>query len=157
MRAFIIKTQFNIKSATYQIYNSQNTLIHTLPISGFYQNQSTKINLENYGNYRVTLTIVDYRDQQIVVTRQVPLVEDTSTLSPFVSFRAIQSNIRTLYLNLNQSFDYDENYTIREFVVNLGNGQTRTPTTDTFLTYTYPEAGTYTISVTARTNHWNVS
>ena len=153
LRTFIVKTQFNIKSATYQIYNSQNTLIHTLPISGFYQNHSTKINLENFGNYRVTLTIVDYRDQQIVVTRQVPLVEDTSTLAPFVAFRAIQSNIRTLYLNLNQSFDYDENYSIREFIVNLGNGQTRTLTTDTFLTYTYPISGTYTLTVTAKTNH----
>jgi len=153
LRAFIARTQFNIKRATYQIYDAQNNLLHTLPISNFYQNHSTKINLGSYGNYRVNFTIVDYRDQQVTISRQIPLVEDTTTLQPFVSFRAIQSNIRTLYLNLNLSFDYDENYSIREFVVNLGNGETKTLTTDTFLTYVYSQAGTYNVSVTAKTNH----
>lgn len=153
LRAFISRTQFNIKRATYQIYDTQNNLLHTLPVSNFYQNHSTKINLGSYGNYRVNFTIVDYRDQQVTITRQIPLVEDTTTLQPFVSFRAIQSNIRTLYLNLNLSFDYDENYSIREFVVNLGNGETKTLTTDTFLTYVYSQAGTYNVSVTAKTNH----
>lgn len=153
LRSFIARTQFNIKRATYQIYDTQNNLLHTIPISNFYQNHSTKINLGSYGNYRVNFTIVDYRDQQVTITRQIPLVEDTVTLQPFVSFRAIQSNIRTLYLNLNLSFDYDENYSIREFVVNLGNGETKTLTTDTFLTYVYSQAGTYNVSVTAKTNH----
>lgn len=153
LRAFIAKTQFNTKKAFYQIFDSQNNLLHTLPLSEFYQNTLARVNLENYANYRVVLTIIDYRDQVASTTRQVQLVEDTSSLQPFVNFRAIQSNIRTVYLNLNQSFDYDENYSINEFIINLGNGEVKSLKTDTFLTYTYAEAGTYDISVTAKTNH----
>ena len=43
LRAFITKTQFDIKFAAYYIYDANNVLLHTIPVTEFYQNHSTKI------------------------------------------------------------------------------------------------------------------
>ena len=153
LRSFVVKTQFDIKRAYYQVYGTGAEPLQVIELSEFYANTSIKVNLPAFGGNRIFLNIIDYRDQLIRYSVPFSLVQDTVTLKPHVEFRAIQSAPKTAYINLNPSFDFDEDFTIRTFIVKFGDGEQQEISNETFLTHEYAEAGNYTITVTAKTNH----
>ncbi|MBC7711739.1 MAG: PKD domain-containing protein [Rhizobacter sp.] len=157
LHSFITKTQFDIKRAYYKVYGTSTTLLQTVEISEFYANTVNKINLGAMGGYKIIMVVVDMRDQVYTTSQSFNLTDDTFSLAPYINYRAVQSAPRTLYLNLNPSFDYDEYFFITDFTVDMGDGVQKQIVDDTFLTYTYAQAGTYNIKITANTVHGTTS
>lgn len=154
LHTYITRTQFTIKRAYFNVYAQGSAVpFKTIELNEFFSNTVTKLDLAEYGNYRINLTVIDYRDQTIQISRSFSLVEDTSTLEPFVEFRVSQSAANKIYMQLNPSFDFDEFLSIKSFTINFGDGNIQEVINDTFISHQYAEAGTYTISVTAKTNH----
>ncbi|MBC7539823.1 MAG: PKD domain-containing protein [Bacteriovorax sp.] len=153
LHSTIIKTQFDIKRAYYTVYGTSSTPLQTVEITEFYANTINKINLGAMGQYKIVMTAIDMRDQVFTTARSFNLTEDTFSLAPFVDVRSSQSATRTIYLSLNPSFDYDDYFFISDFTIDMGDGVQKQIVDDTFLTYTYAQAGTYKLTITARTIH----
>jgi PKD repeat protein len=147
LHATVTKTQYDIKRAYYTIDGGD-----TVEMSEFYPNTINWVDLKNFGQHEITLTVEDIYGQKSSFTHNFELADNLDGLKPFTDFTAKQSAVRTVFINLNRSFDFDIDQTIQSFHVDFGNGES-VDTTDLYVTHTYPNSGTYPITVTATTDH----
>jgi PKD repeat protein len=117
----------------------------------------TKINKylfnQNFGNHQIDLTVEDVQGLKSTFTHKFTQADDLYSLEPFVDFTAVQSGARTVFLDLNRSFDFDRDQNIKSYQIDYGNGQTE-DTTDLYATHTYPVAGNYQITIKAISAHY---
>jgi PKD repeat protein len=153
--SYVEKTQFDIKRAYYTIQSLPDlSVVKTVEINEFYADTITHADIGNYGNYQVTMSVVDMRDQVYQTQYTVPLVADITKLGPYIGFMPpVQSAVRTIYLNLTPTFMFDESMTMNNIVLDFGDGTTKTVhfKREYFITHTYASAGTYNVKITATT------
>ncbi len=147
LHATLTKTQYDIKRAFYTIDGGD-----TVELSEFYPNTINWVDLKNFGEHEIKLTVEDIYGEKSSFTHNFELSEDLDSLKPFVDFTAQQSAARTVFINLNRAFDFDIDQPIQSFHIDFGDGHS-IDTTDLYATYIYDSSGNYPISVTAISSH----
>jgi PKD repeat protein len=146
VHASLNSSQFDIDHAFYTIDGGE-----TVALTEFYPDTKNLIDLKNYVNHQMSLTVVDVRGQTSTFTHQINLTDDPSILNPYVDFKAVQSSPRTTFLNMNSVFDPDKLFSITNYHLDFGDNTFQDITDDTFATHTYSSAGTYSVTLTATT------
>lgn len=147
LHATLTKTVYDIKRAYYTVDGGE-----TVELAEFYPNTINWIDLKDYGQHEITLTVEDIYGQKSSFTHKFYQSEDLDLLDPYVDFTAKQSSEKTAFINLSKSFDFDIDQPIQSFHIDFGDNNSL-DTSEIFLTHTYLVAGNYSISVTANSAH----
>jgi PKD repeat protein len=102
------------------------------------------------GTYLVTLTVTDNDDAETVASAEVVIVGPADNLPPTASFIATpETGEATLQVSFNASASSDPDGSIVSYGWNFGDGQTSSGVTKN---HSYPEAGTYLVTLTITDN-----
>jgi len=151
LHGIIRKTQFDIKRA-YYIIDEGLASQKTVEMTEFYPNTVNTVNVETFGAHTIKQVVEDVRGQVSTFSHTAIVRANLDLVNPYMSFVVNQSNVRQVFVNLNNAFTPDKNGKITNFQINYGNGVIRNIGEETFDTYTYPVAGTYAIKITATTD-----
>ncbi|WP_185903055.1 PKD domain-containing protein [Bacteriovorax stolpii] len=149
LKGFIRKTQFDIANAYYVIDDNQNNKI---PMSNFYQNSQTTVEMNTYGQHKITMYVEDTQGQKYNTSMMIDLKENEDEIAPIVRFYGEQSAPRTAFINMASSFTPIPDLFLKDFKIDFGDGQSAEVHDATSIVHTYAVAGTYNVKVTADYN-----